>query len=73
MNVLMRLIEDSGLKNKKFVDVLQISHATWQKKKENPEILSIVEVRQLAALLRMSPEALFNEILKDTQNKNENQ
>jgi hypothetical protein len=73
MNELEHLIAESGIKNKKFVEVLRISHVTWQKKKEELESLSIFEVKQLAEILRISPEKLFKILINEISLKNNNQ
>lgn len=70
MNVLESLIKESGFKNKKFIEVLELSAATWQKKRESPEQLNVVEINKVAQLLNMMPDQLFNILLNEHIHKN---
>jgi transcriptional regulator with XRE-family HTH domain len=50
-NYLQNLIENSGIKEKKICEVLEMSQPTLLRRKTNPKEFSILELEKLAGIL----------------------
>ncbi len=60
-----KLIENSGIKQKKIVEELSISTRTWQNRRDKPSSITVEEIQALAKLLNVKPTYLLQVILQD--------
>lgn len=64
-NYLQNLIENSGIKEKKICEVLEMSQPTLLRRKTNPKEFSILELEKLAGILGLD----FLELITTIQNE----
>ena len=62
---LEKLIEDSGIKQKKLIEELKVSNKTWQNRRENPTTITADEILTLSRILNVKPTYLLQVILQD--------